>query len=100
MLWRQVRAKLLARAGSHREAERLAREAIALGERTDMLNWQANALADLAEVHTLAGRVDESSADLRRALALYEQKGNRVSAERARTALAATGAEVAERAAP
>ena len=38
MLWRQARAKVLARRGEHAEAERLAREAVAIGEKTDMLN--------------------------------------------------------------
>ncbi|MDQ5821521.1 MAG: AAA family ATPase, partial [Actinomycetota bacterium] len=34
MLWRQVRAKVLARRGQHAEAESLAREAVAIGEDT------------------------------------------------------------------
>ena len=38
MLWRQVRAKVLARRGEHAEAEQLAREAVAIGEETDMLD--------------------------------------------------------------
>ncbi len=50
MLWRQVRAKVLARRGEHAEAERLAREAVAIGDETDMLDAQGDAYADLAEV--------------------------------------------------
>jgi tetratricopeptide (TPR) repeat protein len=87
MLWRQVRAKLLARAGRFADAERHAREAVALGEETDMLNWHAHALTDLAEVYVLAGRPEEGRAQLEQALALYERKGNLISAARARAAL-------------
>ena len=56
MLWRQVRAKVLARRGEHAEAELLAREAVAICDETDMLNAQGDAYADLAEVLMLAGR--------------------------------------------
>ena len=87
MLWRQVRAKLLARSGQHAAAERLAREAVGLGEETDMLNWHANALADLAEVLVLAGGPGAGNAPLEQALALYESKGNLVSAASARSRL-------------
>ncbi len=87
MLWRQVRAKLLARGGQHAAADRLAREAVALGEETDMLNWHANALADLAEVLVLAGRPEAGYAPLEQALALYESKGNLVSAANVRSTL-------------
>ena len=56
MLWRQVRAKVLARRGEHAEAERLAREAVAIGETHGLLNGQGDAYADLAEVLLLGGR--------------------------------------------
>jgi tetratricopeptide (TPR) repeat protein len=88
MLWRPVRAKLLARGGQHADAARLAREAVGLGEETDMLNWHANALTDLAEVYVLAGRPEDGRAQLEQALALFERKGNLVSAANARSALA------------
>jgi tetratricopeptide (TPR) repeat protein len=88
MLWRQVRAKVLARRGQGVEAERLAREAIALCEPTDMLNVQAAAYADLGEVLALAGRRDEAAAALEDALARYERKGNVVMAGRTRERLA------------
>ena len=87
-VWRQVRAKLLARGGRHADAERLAREAVGLGEETDMLNWHANTLTDLAEVYVLARRPEEGRAPLEQALALYERKGNVVSAGNGRSALA------------
>jgi hypothetical protein len=50
MLWRQVQARVDAQRGEHAQAERLAREAVAIGERTDALNSQGDALCDLAEV--------------------------------------------------
>ena len=91
MLWRQVRAKVLARRGEHAEAERLAREAVAIGEETDMLDAQGDAYADLAEVLLLAGKPDEAAAALEQALERYERKGNLVLAQRARAWLARLG---------
>ena len=85
MLWRQVKAKVLARRGESAEAERLAREAVAIGEETDQLNAVAGAHADLGEVLALAGRADEAAAAFAEALARYERKGNRVSTRRAQT---------------
>ena len=88
MLWRQVRAQVLARRGERAEAEQLAREAVSLAGETDMLNWHGNALADLAEVYALAGRAQESRAQLKQALALYERKGNIVAGAKVRRRLA------------
>ena len=79
---------MLARRGEHDEAERLAREAVAVGEETDMLDAQGDTHADLAEVLSLGGRPKEAGAALEQALARHEQKGNLVSAQRARTQLA------------
>jgi tetratricopeptide (TPR) repeat protein len=89
MLWRQVRAKVLARRDEHAEAERHAREAVAVGEETDMLDAQGDTYADLAEVLSLAGRPKEATEALEQALARYERKGNLVSAQRGQTRLAA-----------
>jgi tetratricopeptide (TPR) repeat protein len=88
MLWRQVAAKVGARRGEHSEAERLAREAVAIGEQTDMLNSVAQTYADLGEVVSLAGRADEAAAAFGEALARYERKENLVMAERTRARLA------------
>jgi tetratricopeptide (TPR) repeat protein len=88
MLWRQVRAKVLARRGEHAEAERLAREAVAICEETEMLDAQGDVYADLAEVLLLAGKPDDAAAALEQALERYERKGNRVSAQRTHTRLA------------
>jgi class 3 adenylate cyclase/tetratricopeptide (TPR) repeat protein len=87
MLWRQVRARVLARRGDHAEAVELARQAVLLAEATDMLNYHANALADLGEIYVAAGRAGEGRAHLEQAIALYEQKGNLVAADRARRRL-------------
>jgi class 3 adenylate cyclase/tetratricopeptide (TPR) repeat protein len=84
MLWRQVMAKVLARRGEYAEAERIAREAVATGEETDMLDSQGDAYADLAEVLSLADRPKEASGALEQALARYERKGNLVMAGRTR----------------
>ncbi|HZR92135.1 MAG TPA: adenylate/guanylate cyclase domain-containing protein [Gaiellaceae bacterium] len=84
MLWRQVKAKVFARRGDAADAERLAREAVALAEETDKTDWCATAYADLAEVLELTGRYEQAAAALERALVLYERKGNLVLAERTR----------------
>jgi tetratricopeptide (TPR) repeat protein len=88
VLWRQVRAKALARRGQDGDAEELAREAVALAEPTDALDVRADALVDLAEVLRLGGRTDETKAVLEDAVRLYERKGDVVSAARVRTVLA------------
>jgi Flp pilus assembly protein TadD len=72
---RSIRAKLLARRGSFDRAEELAREAVALSEPTDTLRYKGDALMDLADVLSLAGRDDEAVRVVLRARALYERKG-------------------------
>jgi tetratricopeptide (TPR) repeat protein len=76
MVWRQVTSKVLACRGAYDEAERLAREAVALAEPTDGLVEKGNAWADLAEVLELAGRHDDAADALEQAAALYERKGS------------------------
>jgi class 3 adenylate cyclase len=88
ILWRPVKAKVLARRGEHAEAERLGREAVALRERTDVLNMQGEPYADLAEVLAMADRPNDSAEALEQALARYERKENVVMAERVRARLA------------
>jgi class 3 adenylate cyclase/DNA-binding SARP family transcriptional activator/tetratricopeptide (TPR) repeat protein len=85
--WRGVRAKTTARKGDLEQAERLAREAVALAEETDGLNLHGDALLDFAEVLRAARRPAEARAAAGRALELYERKGNVVSAARARASL-------------
>jgi chaperonin cofactor prefoldin len=88
MIWRQVRAKVLARRGNLAEAERLAREAGTIGEETDMLNFQGDAYMDLGDVLVFVGKPDEAVAALEQAVERYERKGNVVSTQRARARLA------------
>ena len=84
MLWRQVQAKVLARRGAGAEAERLAREALAVGELTDMLHFLALAYADLAEVLELEGKLEEAAEALEQALVRFEQKESLAQAARVR----------------
>jgi class 3 adenylate cyclase/tetratricopeptide (TPR) repeat protein len=87
-LWRQVKALVHASHSEHAEAERLAREAVALMERTDSLSWQGDAFDDLAEVLVAAGRTDEAAAALEQALDRYERKRNLAMAERIQVRMA------------
>jgi class 3 adenylate cyclase/tetratricopeptide (TPR) repeat protein len=73
---RQVQALVQAHRGEHVEAEALAREAVERIERTDGLNYQGDALCDLAEVLHAAGQTDEAEAALAQALERYERKNN------------------------
>jgi hypothetical protein len=57
------------------EAERSAREAVAILEPTDALRWRGEALTDLAQVLETAGRLDEAAAARPQALERYERKG-------------------------
>ena len=88
VIWRRVRAKVMARQGRIDKAEDLAREAVTISASTDFLNIRADALVDLAKIYHQAGRLDETKAALAEGVALYEQKGNRVAAGKARTDLA------------
>jgi tetratricopeptide (TPR) repeat protein len=86
---RQVQALVLAHRGDHGTAERLAREALAITEQTDGLNFQGAALGDLAQVLHAAGRDDEAATALAGALDRYERKRNLAMARRVREQLAA-----------
>ena len=84
VLWRTARAKVCARRGELRLAEALAREAIQLAEETDLLNTQADALFDLAEVLAIADRPTDACAVIEESTRRYAQKGNLPALERAR----------------
>jgi class 3 adenylate cyclase/tetratricopeptide (TPR) repeat protein len=86
--WRASQAKILACRGEHEEADRLAREAIEIIDRSDELSHQGDFRVGLAEVLQLAGRSDESIPVLEEALERYEQKENRVAADATRALLA------------
>ncbi|HEX5974016.1 MAG TPA: tetratricopeptide repeat protein, partial [Rubrobacteraceae bacterium] len=90
-LWRQVQARVDSHRGSNEDAERLAREAVAMIEQTDALNFQAGALSDLADVLAAAGRPREAVAALAQALERYERKGNISAAGQVRKRLEALG---------
>jgi len=87
ILWRATRAQVLARSGELGAAEALAREAVAFAAESDFLDTHGDALMDLAEVLRLAARPQEAATALEQAAQLYEQKGNVVSAARARSQL-------------
>ena len=74
--------------GEVNDAERLAREAVAVSEGTDFLDPQGDVYADLAEVLLLVGSPKEAGAALRQALERYERKGNIVSTRRTQARLA------------
>jgi class 3 adenylate cyclase len=93
-LWRSVRARVLAQDARLDEALVLADEAVDLLAATDGLVKHADALLVLAGVLALAGRIEEAEDAGAEALALYEQKGNEVSAVAAREALARFGVEL------
>jgi tetratricopeptide (TPR) repeat protein len=87
-LWRGVQAAVLARRGGLAEAERMARQAVSLAERTDFLNQRGAALVVLGQVLRKQDRQDAAQGVLAEALSLYEQKGNVVGAAQVRAALA------------
>jgi tetratricopeptide (TPR) repeat protein len=90
-VWRQVRAKVLARRAEQVEAEKLAEEAVRIAEQTDLIDQQGDAYADLAEVLVLGGKMAEAAAALEHALARYRRKGNLVSERRASAELSRLG---------
>jgi len=75
-LWRQVRALVDSQHGLHAQAESGARDAVAIIATTDSLEFQGDALCDLAEVLAAAGRTEEATTTLKQALDRYERKKN------------------------
>jgi class 3 adenylate cyclase/DNA-binding winged helix-turn-helix (wHTH) protein len=89
IVWRGVRARTLAGRGRFEEAELVAREAVALAQRTDFINHKGDALVDFAIVMRQAGHPEQARAALADGLRLYQQKGNIAAAGKARAELAA-----------
>ena len=80
--WRLARAAALGEEEEHPEAEGLAREAVALAERTDTVVLHADSLAGLALTLIRAGAGAEAREPGACAGELYEAKGDVVSAAR------------------
>ena len=93
VIWRGVKAKILAAEGHCDQAEALAREAVALVQPTDLLSLRGDAMLDLAEVLRACGRTDDSNHAVRTGLSLYENKGNAAGAARARSLIRSRGGE-------
>jgi len=66
---------------------RLAREAVEIVAATGSLRARADALVDLATLLRADGRETEADAALAEAVTLYEEKGNLIGAERARSSI-------------
>ena len=79
-----TRALALAHLGQRDEAESLARVALGYAIGTDFVDLHANALLVLAEILHLAGRPEAAAPLVGEAVELFDLKGNRVSAARAR----------------
>jgi tetratricopeptide (TPR) repeat protein len=85
--WRCVRARVFAVQGEVAEAERLAREAVAMLEPTDALSSKSQGAVALAEVLCIAGRPREAVPVLEDAIRFSEDKGDSVTAAKAREKL-------------
>ncbi len=90
VLWQTALAKV--RAGSlDPSAVELAESAVELARGSSDLELEADALVDLGGILTILGRRDEAAARLAEALALYDRKGDRVSAREYRAQASAIG---------
>ncbi|HEY2305240.1 MAG TPA: BTAD domain-containing putative transcriptional regulator [Streptosporangiaceae bacterium] len=69
-------ARILADRGRYREAEELARSAVALAAQTDLLSHHADILLELSHVLTTADQVSEAHSVASQAFRLYQRKGN------------------------
>lgn len=82
--WRTAQARVLAGRGQFSEAIALAKAAVELLERTDLVFLHGDALYDLAGVLRASGRLHEAEAAARSAFHLHERKGATAAAEVAR----------------
>src|SRR5260370_26269725 len=87
VVWRGVRARTLAHRGDLGAADFLAREGVAIAGETDFLNLRGESLLDLAQVLGAAGNAEASAGAVWEALPVFEEKGCRVLAGRARRLL-------------
>ncbi|MEO6578297.1 MAG: adenylate/guanylate cyclase domain-containing protein, partial [Candidatus Limnocylindria bacterium] len=77
-LWRRVRARILAGRGDTAGALALVNQAHRLVEKTDAPLLKANTLVDLANMYAAVGKFERGVGVARRALALFEAKGDDV----------------------
>ena len=84
---RRVLAKSLAQLGAHAEAVALADEALALLDRTDVLDERGETFVACAEALAASGALVDARHAWDKAICEFERKGNIVSAERARVRL-------------
>ena len=87
--WRNALARVHLLRGELEEAERLAREAVTVASRTDFITLGAEAERVLGEALAARGRPSEAEAAFKRALELYDRKGNVVGAREVRALLEA-----------
>ena len=72
---RAAKGRALSLLGEHEEAERFAREGVAIMAATDYLHYHGDTLLDLAAVLRANGKPDEALDALREAQDLYRRKG-------------------------
>ena len=96
VLWRSVRARVLADRGRTADAERLSRQAVTLADDTDSLALQADARLGLTHVLSVIGRRGPAERTLAEAIDLYQRKGAAAAIARAKAvALVPADAQVA-----
>jgi tetratricopeptide (TPR) repeat protein len=91
IIWRMVKARVLAHRGEFEVAETLAREAVEIGLRTDYLSQTGDAWFALGEVLRMASKPSEAAAAFGEALALFRRKGNLPQARQAEAEMRASG---------
>ena len=84
VLWRAVRAPIVARAAAIEEAEALARASLDMARQTDLPDLHASALMAVAMVMRLAGDPDASQQAFDEAIGIYALKRDLASERRAR----------------
>jgi class 3 adenylate cyclase/tetratricopeptide (TPR) repeat protein len=87
-LWRQIRARILARRTAFAEAEALALEAVRRAAGSDYLGFHGNACRDLGRVLAAATKPGEAERAFEEAILLYERKGDVVSVSRTKELIA------------
>src|SRR5215510_7025615 len=87
VLWRSVRARVLADRGRSADAERLSREAVTLADDTDSPALQADARLGLTHVLRSLGRSGPAERALAEAIDLYQRKGAVAAIARAKAAV-------------